>query len=192
MSQGCPLSPLLFQLAMSRVLRRGRAAISGAILSYLDDNIFVTCRFQSAEEAIALVDEDSARAHLVSNYSKWQVTARADSSGSFSAADVGTLDRLHQRGAHLSLEGLSLLGAPIGTDAFVAARVTAAFSLNLALIQRASDTLTFAPSGAGAEGAPTVHPGLQFGPPRLTVYSDVPLRASELYVADGPPSLARG
>src|SRR5690606_15997778 len=49
-SQGCPLSPMFFQLAISRALARGRHTLlqNGSLMSYLDDVNCISTDFSVA------------------------------------------------------------------------------------------------------------------------------------------------
>lgn len=161
--QGCPLSPLLFQLAMSHILSRARRVIQGAVLSFLDDNAFLSPSFDSAERAIAAAEQDSAPAGLQSNYAKWVAFALAGPTG-FTPLEIEVLDRLRARGADLSLQGLVYLGVPLGLDTFVKQHAQQSFHKMYQIIQRASDGLAFSMSSRSqsARQCPIIHQGLQF------------------------------
>lgn len=68
-SQGCPLSPALFQLVMSDVVREIRRKY-GICFSYLDDNTIILTSVSHAIDVLEIIKRDAAKVGLELNLSK--------------------------------------------------------------------------------------------------------------------------
>ena len=129
--QGDPLGPALFALALNAILRDARAADTNGVfrrilaLAYLDD--LVLCgRPDDVAAALALIQETAAklRANVVFNAKKCRLWSRSGSADTWkrdllSSADPSIRWLLEGLDTPAPDEGIVLLGAAIGKDAFV-------------------------------------------------------------------------
>jgi hypothetical protein len=129
-SQGCPLSPLIFQLVMSKTLasvRSNPAHATHPTPSYLDDVHSVTRGLRPLAEIYSTIRDSSAERNLVLNARKCKILwvsgsrpeSREDSNG------LAVLRRMH---IEVVSDGLEVLGGFIGSPAFRLANVRKSFA----------------------------------------------------------------
>ena len=115
-SQGCPLSPALFQLVMSCILKPVREQFPGVIFSFLDDNSIMCDSLPAAAAAFHLIKERSAKVGLKMNLTKchlfWFNGAQAPTEDDIIARESLSELQFSDRGAHV-------LGGSVGREDFL-------------------------------------------------------------------------
>ncbi len=113
-SQGCPLSPYVFQLVMSAILEQPRVQYPLTI-SYLDDVNVATSSVAEATMALKVIEESAKQFDLILNHSKcalyWPKT------DSDSQVDQENWDQ--QTEFKKSREGMEILGSCIGEKRYM-------------------------------------------------------------------------
>lgn len=115
-SQGCPLSPALFQLVMSKVLRKARSqGRQGLIFSYLDDNSIVFKSMEEAVTAFETIAESARQVGLNLNITKCRIFWFKGSNTE--EKDEEAFTRL--RHLKISYDGAKVLGAFVGSPEYI-------------------------------------------------------------------------
>jgi hypothetical protein len=122
-SQGCPLSSALFQLAMSFILQPIRAEYPDCvILSFQDDNVLTSDCPVKLDRMFSLLEEASLTWGLHFNFSKMWLLSNQPFPADFPAR-FPTLAKMA-----LTNDGIKILGGFVGTDAFVHQQLVSALS----------------------------------------------------------------
>ena len=125
-SQGCPLSPALFQLAISRILRNVREKrICKFVHSYLDDCTPEDKSMKAVFIAIDTIAEESGKVGLKLNLKKCQILAINHESEDMESAPENVSEaqwiEIKKRMSVIPVEneGTQVLGGFIGTDEYI-------------------------------------------------------------------------
>jgi hypothetical protein len=149
-SQGCPLSPAIFQVTMSKVLRSLRERWP-TVFSFLDDNNGIMPSVSDAKLALELLEAEAAKIGLALNWMKcalfWHRADPHDQSP-YAMQELATCQALMEKGLKVSHDGASVLGAFIGTELFVSEGVTRSFGEMADRVQRVRDFISFTKSEA--------------------------------------------
>jgi len=117
-SQGCPISPALFQLVMSEILSEVRKMPEAVVLSYLDDVCMIFLTVSDAWKALLDVKSRSEAIGLKLNIGKCRlIVIRPPTADTKLESDA--MDNFLACRMPISFDGAEVLGAFVGTDDFV-------------------------------------------------------------------------
>ncbi len=137
-SQGCPLSPPLFQLAISKALVNTRA-ICPMSPSYLDDMHVVASSPGQIVAALQTLTHDLQLIGLDLNIAKCRLLVMWPQGANPTNQDVALL---HSTGVPIVTDGLVILGSPVGTAAFERHKVESIFNDITSVVAKAQNLIT--------------------------------------------------
>ena len=126
-SQGCSLSPALFQMVMTEVLKEVRNIPGILALSYLDDVTIVASSLKEAWQAFLKVQIKASKIGLHLNLSKCTLFHWTPEDYALNEEEKTALRNFKDLGMEISSDGIKLLGAFIGTSDFIEEKTDAAF-----------------------------------------------------------------
>ena len=149
-SQGCPLSPALFQLVMSKAMARARELDATLAMSYLDDNSIIMKTPTTALEALTRIQADASQHGLKLNITKSSMFWHHGEEP-LTTDESDALACLKNKNIQYSEEGTSLLGGNIGSRNFVAKGAKSNFLNMQAKVKRFQEVINFSNSRAYME-----------------------------------------
>lgn len=148
-SQGCPLSPALFQLVMSAALEKARKLdrnTKGVIFSFLDDNSLVFTSMKSAVEALETVKAEAKKVGLELNYKKCKALWAKGTDMTDGDTHAGA--QLERMGVRLSELGAKVLGSYVGEEEYETQKINEVFKKMKAKVERVREIFGYARSKA--------------------------------------------